>query len=471
MVEFAIFTLSVVPTAGEVLIASYATRDGSAKAGVDYVASQGSVTFEIGDAAKTVNVEIIPTTKGGDFYLDVDWIDPLGNTVNRYTGMACLEYEFDPNSGGGGGGGGGGGDPGDGAPIPPGSVFFLSVSDGSIPTPGVGRFTISTYPASGSSLAISYETRNATAIAGVDYTPVSGQKIFSPGQVSDTFDVPILIGNSGKSFLADVGWVSAPNLNIVSRKTGILTVPYGPPPEPEPEPPGTSRRYYASIAEHNTANVTVVLPSGSPGDLLIVTFAGGYAGGNFSPPAGWTMQHQYIEHEHMAVAFKTRGVSEPNPTFTRSAAQNVVVFCYNIQTVGYPVPTQLDDSNHQSITTSQASYICAGITMAVPHNLLVFMTCARQWDNVLETINTGPDSSSGMVFSPGILSAGPNTLGVFTHNQWAQTGGAYNTGIPFNHRCYMGWWGGSGPTGQVAYPCPAGNTRSTSFLLGFRVPG
>ncbi|MFN8458358.1 MAG: Calx-beta domain-containing protein [Anaerolineae bacterium] len=40
-----------------------------------------------------------------------------------------------------------------------------------------------------------YATSDGTAIAGTDYTATSGTLIFSPGQTSRTFTVPIINDN------------------------------------------------------------------------------------------------------------------------------------------------------------------------------------------------------------------------------------------------------------------------------------
>ena len=63
--------------ATETVTVKYSTEDGSAKAGVDYVATKGSVTFEPGEAAKWITVLII-----GEVAADADEDALVNNAAN-----------------------------------------------------------------------------------------------------------------------------------------------------------------------------------------------------------------------------------------------------------------------------------------------------------------------------------------------------------------------------------------------------
>lgn len=466
MPKVATFTLSVSPVAGMSLVANYATRDGSAQAGVDYEATSGTVIFEEGETEKQVVVPIFFDTKGGDFYLDTSWADPSDKTVNRATGMACIKYEFGPGNAPNMGDGydnqddGPGGDGSDGTPVFPNSIRYLSIADGSLfGGKNTARFVVTISPAPTEPMSMDYNTRNGTGVGGTDYATSNGSIVFAPGTPFNVIDVPILVPDSGKDFNVDVRWTAPSRTKIVSRPSGKMIIPYVPPPVVP------ILDMLSTLDWITTTNVTVRLPpEGKPGSLLVVTFSHAFASGQYTPPPGWTMQHQYIGREHLAVAFKVRGVNEPDPVFTRSGYTYGIWFVYEIYGEGgRPVPTILDASNHQSITTAQASYICAGITTSKPGTFLFFITAARLVDTVLIT-NNGPDSSTGMQFSNRIQEL------PFENNRWEQLGGAYNTGNPLIYRAYGGLWMGQGPTGQVAYPSPGGNTPSTSFLLAFKTP-
>jgi hypothetical protein len=467
MPRSAIFTLTVDPVTQGNLVAKYETRDGSAKAGVDYLTTAGTVIFEAGDTQKKVSVPVFFQSKGGDFYLDVGWVDPSGKTVNRSTGMACIEYDFGPGNEGvygddgyGSLGDGGGGDGSDGIPSTPGGLSYLSVSDGTLVGETTARFVLSISPVPKAPVNVSYGTQDGTAAAGTDYAQRSGTVLFDVGEPANVIDVPILVPGSTKEFYLNTNWSLPSATKVLARGQGKMIIPYV-------EPSVPPHIYMTSALDWiYTANITIPLPAGDPGDLLIVTLAHAFSGGEYTPPAGWIMQHQYIGRECLAVAYKIRAANEPNPTFTRASYTYGIWFAYNVYARNRALPSVLDASNHQSITTAQASYIVAGITTSKAPTFLMMITCARLYDTTLITNNIGPDSSTvpKMAFSSKIVDQ------QFNDNQWDQMGGAYNTGQPLIYRAYGGLWTGQGPTGQVAYPSPGGNTQSTSFLLAFKTP-
>ena len=53
-----VFNIGMFPPALETITVDYATQDGTAKAGDDYTATSGTLTFNVGDSVKTVNVPI-----------------------------------------------------------------------------------------------------------------------------------------------------------------------------------------------------------------------------------------------------------------------------------------------------------------------------------------------------------------------------------------------------------------------------
>ena len=60
------FVVSLDRAALRTITVAYATRDGSAKAGEDYTASSGTLTFSIGEDSKTVQVELLDDAKDED---------------------------------------------------------------------------------------------------------------------------------------------------------------------------------------------------------------------------------------------------------------------------------------------------------------------------------------------------------------------------------------------------------------------
>lgn len=79
--KLASFELSMSRPAGSLISVSYQTRDGSAKAGEDYVATSGTATFAAGQTSTTVTVPIIGDT-------DVEPSELFTLSINTPTGVA-----------------------------------------------------------------------------------------------------------------------------------------------------------------------------------------------------------------------------------------------------------------------------------------------------------------------------------------------------------------------------------------------
>ena len=73
--------------ATEPVTVKYSTEDGSAKAGVDYVATKGSLTFDPGEVAKWITVPII-----GEVAADPDEDAPV-NSMCRFCNTTCRRQE------------------------------------------------------------------------------------------------------------------------------------------------------------------------------------------------------------------------------------------------------------------------------------------------------------------------------------------------------------------------------------------
>ena len=86
------------------------------------------------------------------------------------------------------------------------SLRQMSVSNATIAN-GYAVFTVTLNPASSSPVSVTFATADGTAIAGVDYVPLSQTVVFAPGQTAQTVSVQILKSGSGKRFY---GQLSAP---------------------------------------------------------------------------------------------------------------------------------------------------------------------------------------------------------------------------------------------------------------------
>ena len=147
----------------------FATADGSAVAGLDYVPVAGTLVFEPGEAVKTIAV---PVTNSGIPGYDRSFALELSNarnaTLARTLGTATIVA----------------------------TNRTVTIEDTST-TDAAGAGKVATFMVSLSypgaePVAVRYATANGTALAGSDYVAQSGTIVFPPGQISTTISVPIL---------------------------------------------------------------------------------------------------------------------------------------------------------------------------------------------------------------------------------------------------------------------------------------
>jgi hypothetical protein len=75
------FTVVLAFPSDEVVTVNFATMDGSAIAGVDYVAASGTLTFAPGETTKTITVDVIPLAGSWDTSFYVQLTAPSANAV------------------------------------------------------------------------------------------------------------------------------------------------------------------------------------------------------------------------------------------------------------------------------------------------------------------------------------------------------------------------------------------------------
>ena len=162
------FTLTLSEASGREVTAAYATADGTARAGSDYRASSGTVTFAAGETALTVRVAVTD-----------DSVDEPDETilVNLTSVQGARELDLQAR----------GTIRDDDAPP------RLSVADaqGGERLGGLA-FGLTLTTASGREVVVGYASSDGTAKAGSDYSQVSGSVTFAAGQTSRTVRVPIV---------------------------------------------------------------------------------------------------------------------------------------------------------------------------------------------------------------------------------------------------------------------------------------
>ena len=149
---------------------SFATSNGTATAGSDYVATSGAGSFAPGETEKPVvvlvNGDTVDETQE-TFFLDISNVQNA--TVNSNRGTGFINDDDGPTI----------------------SINDVTITEGNSGTKAA-TFTLTLSGASVEAIAIRAITTPGTATASTDYNPINSVVIFQPGTVTRTVDVGII---------------------------------------------------------------------------------------------------------------------------------------------------------------------------------------------------------------------------------------------------------------------------------------
>ncbi len=208
----AVFTVSSVGAINQNISVNYATSDGTALGGSDYIPQVGLATLSPGKSSTTITVPIINDTfnEATEFFF-MNLSQAVNARIAKGVGIATII---------------------DNDPLP---SFY--VNDAFITTNFAGLvgavFTVALDNKSGRNVTVQYRTIDDTATAGEDYTAQNGALTFQPGISSVQITVPImtsgLYGGNERFFLE----VSNPTNAVIADARGEGTVIFGDPPPAE----------------------------------------------------------------------------------------------------------------------------------------------------------------------------------------------------------------------------------------------
>ena len=182
---------------------AFATVDGTARAGSDYVAAEGTLTFPPGTTRQTIDVatrqeEIVESEEG----FAVELSDPTGAGLEDDAGTGTITDD----------------DLVEGLPT-------LSIADAApVSEGGTAGFVVTLSAASEKEVRVSYRTADDTATAGLDYTPTDGTLRFEPGETTRTITVATLadeVVEGAERFTVEL---SEPVAATVADPTGVGTI-------------------------------------------------------------------------------------------------------------------------------------------------------------------------------------------------------------------------------------------------------
>jgi hypothetical protein len=166
-----VFTVTISSTANASV--NFATANGTATAGSDYVANSGTVTFTSGGPlTQTITVAVNgDTTVEPDEAFVVNLSGASGATIADAQGLGTIVN--------------------DDAALPTLAINNMSANEGnSGTTPFV--FTVTLSAASASTVMVNYATADGTATAPSDYAVTSGTLMFNPGVTTQTITVNVV---------------------------------------------------------------------------------------------------------------------------------------------------------------------------------------------------------------------------------------------------------------------------------------
>lgn len=190
--------------AGPVTV-KYATADGTATAGSDYVAKTGTLTFDAGITSKTLKVTVNgDTTFEPDETVLLNLSAPTGATISDAQAVGTITND-DPQ------------------PLPTLSINDVRVTEGNSGTV-TAKFSVKLSAASATDVTVRYATANGTATAGSDYTAKSGTLTFAAGTTSKSVSISVTGDTSvepNETFLVNL---SSPSGATIADGQGIGTI-------------------------------------------------------------------------------------------------------------------------------------------------------------------------------------------------------------------------------------------------------
>lgn len=168
-----VFNVTLSQAASGPVTLKYATSDGTATAGPDYVATTGTLTFAAGETVKQVRVQVKgDTVVEGNETLTLTLSSPTGATIADGSGTGLISND-------------------DVAPVvPSASVADASVTEGASGITDLA-FTVSLSQATTVPVTLHYATSDGTATAGSDYAASSGTLTFAAGETTKVVHVQV----------------------------------------------------------------------------------------------------------------------------------------------------------------------------------------------------------------------------------------------------------------------------------------
>ena len=290
-----VFTVTLSAASGQPVTVNFATANGTATAGSDYIATSGTLTFASGVTSQTITVPVIgDTINEPDETFTVNLSAPSNATIATTSGLGTILND-------------------DG--IPGASINNVTQAEGNAGTTAF-VFTVTLSATSGQTVTVNYATANGTATAGSDFLATSGTLTFAPGVTSQTINVPVIgdtVNEANETFSVIL---SGPTNAFIAVASGLGTILN------DDGVPALSINS-VSQAEGNSGTtpfvftVTLSAPSGQPITVNYATANGtATAGSDYTATSGTLTFAPGVTSQSITVPVIGDTVTEPDETFT-----------------------------------------------------------------------------------------------------------------------------------------------------------
>ncbi len=202
----AVFMVTLSAASNQTVTVDYATANGTATAGSDYIATSGTLTFAPGATTQSLTVVVNgDITVESDETLFVNLSNPANATIADNQALGTISNDDIV------------------VPLPDISINDVSVTEGNA---GIvnATFNVTLPAASGQIVTADYATANGTATAGSDYVAGSGTLIFAPGAITQSLTVAVngdVLDEPNEHFLVNLS--NATNATITDNQ-GLATI-------------------------------------------------------------------------------------------------------------------------------------------------------------------------------------------------------------------------------------------------------
>ena len=165
------FVVRLDPASGREVTVHYATIDGTAHAGSDYRAAQGTLTFEAGTTTQTISIAVLDDHQSEHTETLMVRLSTAVHATLASPGRAATGTIEDDD------------------------LSQLSIAGATL-TEGSGNgtldFIVALNPGAKQNVTVDYASADGTAVSGSDYTSVAGTLTFVAGDTTHTISVPVL---------------------------------------------------------------------------------------------------------------------------------------------------------------------------------------------------------------------------------------------------------------------------------------